>query len=326
MLLLITVKNKKLTGDYMMSNVFLYILTVLIWGTTWFAIKLQTGYAPNEVSIFYRAFLAAVCLLVWCKISKLSLRFKVIDHMFLCGLGLSMFSLHFIFVYSATKHIVSGVIAVVFAGVSFLSILNNYIFFRVKPSFNVSVGALIGISGLCVFFWDQIAHISQEGNFLKGFMLASIGTLIFSLGSSISKRNHNKGLKIIPTMTMGMVYGTLAIFVYTIIQSSSFVLPSSVAYWTSLLYLVLLGSIVAFLCYLKLIKNIGPELAGYTTVLFPIVALSVSWALEGYHWSTTHLLGLGFVILGNILVLRKKSLSELFLKRHTTSNKVMIIE
>lgn len=309
-----------------MNNVFLYVLTVLIWGTTWFAIKLQTGYAPNEISIFYRALLATVCLLLWCKFNKLSLRFKLIDHVFLCGLGLSMFSLHFIFVYGATKHIVSGVIAVVFAGVSFLSILNNYIFFRVKPNFNVSLGAVIGMSGLCVFFWDQITHISQEGNFLKGLMLASIGTLIFSLGSSISKRNHNEGLKIIPAMAMGMVYGTLAIFIYTLSQSTPFVLPASVTYWASLLYLVILGSIVAFLCYLKLIKNIGPELAGYTTVLFPIVALSVSWVLEGYQWSTTHLLGLGFVIVGNILVIRKKPLSDLFFKRHTTRNNVMIIE
>jgi drug/metabolite transporter (DMT)-like permease len=98
------------------------------------------------------------------------------------------------------------------------------------------------------------------------------------------------------------------------------VLPLSITYWASLLYLVILGSIVAFLCYLKLIKNVGPELAGYTTVLFPIVALSVSSVLEGYNWSTTHLLGLAFVVFGNILVIRKKPLSELFLRRHITSD------
>lgn len=309
-----------------MNNMFLYLLTVLIWGTTWFAIKLQTGYAPNEVSIFYRALLAAICLLTWCKINKLSLHFKLRVHLFLCGLGLAMFSLHFIFMYSATQHIVSGVNAVIFASLSFLNILNNYIFFRVKLSFNVSVGALMGIGGLCIFFWDQISHISQEGNFLKGLMLAGIGTLIFSLGSSITKRNHNEGLKIIPAMAVGMVYGTLAIFIYTLIQSSPFVLPASLTYWTSLLYLVIPGSIVAFLCYLKLIKNIGPELAGYTTILAPIVALSVSSMLEGYNWSSMHVLGLVFVILGNILVLRKKSLRELFLKPHVASKKVMSIE
>ncbi|MDZ4322604.1 MAG: DMT family transporter, partial [Alphaproteobacteria bacterium] len=270
-----------------MNNALLYVLTVLVWGTTWFAIKLQVGHAPDEISILYRAALAALLLLAWCKIKNFSLSFKIRDHVFLCALGLSMFSLHSLFVYSATNYIVSGVIAVVFSSVSFLSIVNNYIFFRTKPTFNVSLGAFIGIIGLCVFFWDEIARSSLQNNALKGLGLAAIGTLIFSLGGSISRRNHHAGLELIPSMTMGMVYGTLAMLIYTLSQSSQFVLPKSAIYWGSLLYLVIPGSIVAFLCYLKLIKNIGPELASYTSVLFPVVALMVSSALEGYTWSAT---------------------------------------
>lgn len=291
-----------------MNNTVLYILTVLIWGTTWFAIKLQLGHAPDEISILYRAALAAALLLAWCKINRFSLRFRLTDHVFLCALGLSMFSLHSLLVYSATSYVVSGVIAVVFSSVSFLSILNNFIFFRTKPSFNVCLGALVGISGLCIFFWSEIAQAALQENALKGLGLAAIGTLIFSLGSSISRRNHTKGLEIIPSMAMGMVYGTLAMLIYTLAGSSQFVLPNSTVYWASLFYLVIPGSIVAFLCYLKLIKNIGPELASYTTVLFPVIALLVSSMLEGYTWSTTDLLGLTFVILGNVIVMRKKSL------------------
>jgi drug/metabolite transporter (DMT)-like permease len=295
-----------------MNNAILYILTVLIWGTTWFAIKLQIGHAPDEISILYRAVLAAVCLLVWCKIKKISLHFKPIDHVFLCALGLSMFSLHYLFVYSATNYLVSGVISVVFSGVSFLSILNNYLFFRTKPNFNLILGAFIGISGLCVFFWDEVIHVTLQNNTLKGLGLAGVGTLIFSLGSSISRRNHSKGLEIIPSMAMGMIYGTLAILLYSFVQSSHFILPRSVSYWASLLYLVISGSIAAFLFYLKLIKSIGPELAGYTTVLFPVVALFVSYNLEGYQGSLNDLLGLICVIIGNILVMRKKSFTKLF--------------
>jgi drug/metabolite transporter (DMT)-like permease len=287
----------------------------LIWGTTWFAIKLQVGHAPDEISILYRSALAAVILLTWCKINKISLRFNLKDHLFLCALGLSMFSLHYLFVYNATNYLVSGVIAVVFSGVSFLSILNNFIFFRTKPGFNVILGALIGMGGLCVFFSDEIIQVTLRDNTLKGLELAAIGTLIFSLGSSISRRNHGKGLSIIPSMTIGTVYGTLAMLIYTIVQASHFVLPTSIAYWTSLLYLVIFGSIVAFLCYLKLIKNIGPELAGYTTVLFPVVALIVSCGLEGYKWSITDLLGLVLVIVGNVLVMRKQPLRNIFIPK-----------
>lgn len=293
-----------------MNNAILYLLVVLVWGTTWFAIKLQYGHAPAEISILYRTVIAAVILVAWCKINKISLRFKLRDHVFLCALGLSMFSLHNLFVYNATHYIVSGVIAVIFSGVSFLSIINNYIFFRTKPSFNVSLGALIGMTGLYIFFGSEIEHASLQSNTLTGFGLAVMGALIFSLGGSISRRNHESGLEILPSITIGMIYGALGAFIYAISQSSEFVVPTNSIYWGSLLYLVILGSIIAFLCYLKLVKEIGPELAGYTTVLFPVIALIISNILEGYTWSATDLLGLLLVILGNIIVMRKKSLLQ----------------
>ena len=58
-----------------MNNVVLYALTVMIWGTTWFGVRLQIEHAPFEISILYRAFLAAVLLLSFCKYKKISLRF-----------------------------------------------------------------------------------------------------------------------------------------------------------------------------------------------------------------------------------------------------------
>lgn len=305
-----------------MNNTILYIITVLIWGTTWFAIKLQVGHAPDEVSILYRAFLATLCLLAWCKIKGFSLRFKLKDHLFLCGLGLSMFSLHSLFVFGATHYLVSGIIALVFSCVSFLSIVNNYIFFRIRPSLNISLGVMIGMTGLCIFFWNDLAQFDVQGNFLKGLTLAGIGTLIFSMGSSISIRNNSQKLEIIPSMAVSMVYGMLALLIYTSTQSISFVLPESYIYWTSLLYLVIPGSIVAFLCYLKLIKNIGPELAGYTTLLFPTVALAVSWAFEGYDWSLNHLAGLVCIIIGNVLVMRKRPLIQSFSAKLVPSEQI----
>lgn len=294
-----------------MNNALLYIITVLIWGTTWYAIKLQLGHAPDEISIFYRAGLAAFCLVAWCKMKGISLRFKAKDHLFLCLLGLSMFSLHYLFVYNATNYIVSGVIAVIFSATSFLNIFNNYLFFKTKPHLNIVLGVLLGFGGLCIFFWHEFTQVSFQNTTLKGFLLAGVGTIIFSFSSSISKRNNQRGLAILPCMTMGMIYGTLAMFIYTLFQPYSFVFPASGVYWMSLLYLVIPGSIVAFLFYLQLIKNIGPELAGYTTVLFPVVALGVSSVLENYEWSFLHFLGLSLVISGNILVMSKKKNASL---------------
>ena len=218
-------------------------------------------------------------------------------------LGISMFSLHYLFVYAATQYIVSGIIAVVFSGVSFLTIANNTLFFRTKPKFNIVVGALIGMVGLCVFFWHELANISMQQATLKGLTLSGIGAAIFSLGSVVSKRNNNHGLAIVSAMTMGMVYGAIAMFVYILVTGTPFVMPTSPVYWASLLYLVVPGSIIAFLCYLQLIKNIGPELTSYTSILFPVVALIISSLCESYQWSSADLCGLLLVFIGNACIL-----------------------
>ncbi len=40
-------------------NLFLFVTTILIWGSTWIAISLQVGDVPLIVSVFYRFAIAA---------------------------------------------------------------------------------------------------------------------------------------------------------------------------------------------------------------------------------------------------------------------------
>jgi drug/metabolite transporter (DMT)-like permease len=59
-----------------MNNTLLYVITVLIWGTTWIAINYQLGDVPAEASIVYRFGLAALLLFAYCRFKKLSLAFN----------------------------------------------------------------------------------------------------------------------------------------------------------------------------------------------------------------------------------------------------------
>ncbi len=56
-----------------MSNLVLYIITVLVWGSTWFAIEFQLGVVAPEVSIVYRYFGASLLLFAWSRYRGLSL-------------------------------------------------------------------------------------------------------------------------------------------------------------------------------------------------------------------------------------------------------------
>lgn len=51
-------------------NLSLYLLTVLIWGTTWIALKLQLGVVAIPVSIVYRFALAGLILFAFLLLTR----------------------------------------------------------------------------------------------------------------------------------------------------------------------------------------------------------------------------------------------------------------
>jgi drug/metabolite transporter (DMT)-like permease len=290
----------------MLKNALLYLITVIIWGTGWLAIKFQLGEVSPEVSIFYRLAIAAALLIGYCKIKGTDLRFKKEEHLFLFLLGASMFSIHYIFLYKATLHLVSGLVSVVFSLVTFFNVMNNFLFFRKKPEKHVVFGGALGLFGIVVLFWKTIFPVSFNEQILWSVFLVVISAMIFSLGNMVSYRNAKREMQLVPSTAMGMAYGAGIMLVYVLIQGLSFQLPHNVVYWTSLLYLAIPGSIIAFLCYLALIAQIGPEKAGYATIFFPMVALLLSILLENYLWSWSDLIGIVLILVGNYTIMCKK--------------------
>ena len=60
-----------------MSNALLYIVTVLVWGSTWLAIEFQLGVVEPEVSIVYRYAGASLLLFAWSRIRGLRLQLRL---------------------------------------------------------------------------------------------------------------------------------------------------------------------------------------------------------------------------------------------------------
>jgi drug/metabolite transporter (DMT)-like permease len=101
-----------------------------------------------------------------------------------------------------------------------------------------------------------------------------------------------------------MLYGTAFMAVFALVRGDAFVVEWSATYLGGLLYLSVIGSVFAFGVYFTLLGRIGAARAGYTTVMYPVVALIVSTFAENYHWTVLAVLGLAAVLTGNLLVLR----------------------
>lgn len=283
----------------------LYSITVLIWGSSWFAITLQLEVVHPIWSVGYRFALAAFVLVVFCLATARRLRFGRRDHGFMALQGFFLFSLNYILFYFAIQHLTSGLVAVVFSTIVFMNIINGAVIFRMPVRARVVAGASLGLVGIALVFWPEIATLDVSSTALTSVGLAMLATWAASLGNMVALRNQRQGLPVIETNTFGMAYGAAFTFVAALIIDAELGFDWSTGYVGSLLYLAVFASIIAFGCYLSLLGRIGADRAAYAGVLFPIVALALSTLFEGYRWTVPALIGVATVLAGNLLVLAR---------------------
>ena len=286
-----------------MAVILLYTLVVLIWGSAWLAVKFQIGVVPTEASVAYRMGIAAACMFAWTLLKRLPLRFRPMEHLIMALQGALIFSTNFFLLYLAAGYLTTGLIAVVFSTSSGMIILFNAVLLRRPPSIQVLLGALLGLIGISIIFLPEFKGFDLGSQAVAGLALSLGGTVCFSMGSILSARNRRAGLSVRGNTAWSMLYGTLLLTLFMQLRGHRFAFDFAPAYLLSLAYLSLVGSVVAFAAYFALLARIAPERAAYVTVLFPIVALSLSTLFEGYQWTPLAFSGVLLTLAGNVLVL-----------------------
>ena len=293
-----------------MGNWVLYGATVLIWGSSWLGIKFQLGLVAPEVSVAYRFVIAAALLLGICLASGRSLRFSGRTHMFLALQGVPMFSINYMIFYVASDYLTSGLVAVTFSSIVAMNIVLGALFLGLPIRPRAVLGAALGMLGLGLVFWRDLAGFESSVAGLAGLALALLATSFASLGNIAAVRNHKAGVPVLQGTAIGMVYGAAFTLITCLARGLPFAFDPSPLYIGVLVYLAVLATVVAFLCYLTLLGRIGPDRAAYASVLLPVVALALSTVFEGYTWTWTAIAGLALVVAGNAIMLAKFARSE----------------
>jgi len=294
-----------------MYNALLYLVTVLIWGSTWLAIKFQLGVVSPELSIAYRFGLAALILVIFSLARRLRMRFSLREHGFFALQGLLLFSLNYLLVYLSEGYLTSGLVAIIFSLIIVLNVLFGALFLGNPVRPRVVMGAVLGLFGLAFVFWPELTSLSLSSEKVLGMLLALVATISASLGNVVSARNQRSELPVIQTNAYGMFYGAVFMLVFALVRGTSLQFDSSPGYIISLLYLAVFGSVIAFGAYLTLLGSIGLDRAAYVTVLFPVIALLLSTFFEDLSWGIFQLAGVLLILLGNAVVVTKRGALKL---------------
>ncbi len=267
----------------------------------------QVAAVAPEVSVAVRFALAGGFVLLLCRLRRYRLRFAAREHALLMLQGAFLYGLSYIGIYYAERYIPSGLVAVGYSASPLLTGIGASFLFGIEINRRFIAGGVLGVAGVALIFWPEFGKARIGSAVALGAGLTAVSVLLSAIGSLAASRNRARGMPLWPAMGFGMLYGAAACAAVGWARGVGFALPTTPAWWISLAYLALAGSVLTFACYLTLQDRIGPGPSGSIGVMTPLLALLVSVALEGYRPSLFTAVGAALAVCGNALMLLQRS-------------------
>lgn len=276
----------------------------LIWSTTWYAITFQLGAVSPVVSVVYRFGLAAAVLFGWLLLSRGSVRLTRAQHLMVAAQGLFVFSLQYPLVYVAEGHVVSAVVAVIFASLSFVNLILFRLVLGLKAARLAWAGSAAGLLGVAALSWGEASRSDMNPETLLGIGLSIVAVIASAIGNLFAAKTQALEVPVTTSTAWAMGYGAAGLAIYALVAGQAFAFEFTAAYVGSLVYLALFGSVAAFLTYYFLARRTGYSFASYISALTPPLAMGISAAFEGARWGWEALIGLVLVVTGQYLLIR----------------------
>lgn len=278
----------------MRSDRFLFWAPTLIWATTWHVILYQLGEVSALHSVAMRFGLASIMLFGIARWRGEAVALQPGLHGWLWLTGAVQYGFNYLGTYEAERHIASGLVAVLFSLMIFTNAMGGALFFGQRITGRFLLFGAVGVAGVALIFWPDIAAARAAPGVWRGVGLALVAVTLASLGNMLTLRLTRRGLPLVPLLAWSMGYGALTLWLIALGLGVDFRWDPRLSYWLSLLYLSAMGSVAAFLLYFKLAQRQGPGRAALVGMVIPAIALLVSATLEG--WRPTWVSGAGIVV------------------------------
>jgi drug/metabolite transporter (DMT)-like permease len=285
-------------------DLFAIVFCTLAWGTTWFAITFQLGVVDPVVSVTYRFALSAAMLFAWCALRRESFALTRAQHLAALGVGLFTFAINYPLVYWAEERVTSAVVAVMFASLAFLNLIGFRIAFGQRPPLLAWAAATLGIAGVALLSWEEIAGANFGMRATIGIGLTMIAVTCSVVGNIFARRGEMVSTPLMASTGWAMAYGSGVLAIVALISGKAWTFEPTLEYTLSLFYLAAIGSVIAFVLYYGLARRRGYATASYISALAPPVAMLVSTVFENKVWGLLALGGVVFVLCGQFLLLR----------------------
>ena len=277
-----------------------------IWGSTWLFIKLGLADLPPFTFASIRFIIASAIVFSIIRIRGIELPRARSDWLLLAVTGILSFGFNYGLVFWGEQYITSGLAALLQATTpAFGLVFAHFNLPGERLSWTKIGGVVLGVCGVAVVFSNQLAVAGRQA--LAG-CVALLLSSIFVAYSNVLVKKHGKRLN--PAiMTAGqMLFGLLLLLAASVTLEGN---PLRY-HWTAmaviaLLYLAVVGSVIAFLLYYWLILNMDVTKSMLIALVTPVVAVILGMIVlnEEFGWRT--LAGGAMIMLGIAFIVVRKN-------------------
>ena len=280
----------------------LYAMLVVIWSSTWVAIKLGLDDVPPELGAGVRFALAGAGLLVVTAARRRSLR---TDVPLAVLIGLLPFATTYGLIYWGEQHIPSGLAAVLFGVLPLYVALMAAVWLPDEPLRpRLVAGVCIAIGGLVLAFRESV-NLGDDELAVAGAIACTVAPLASGVGNvALRRRSHAVDAVALNGWAM-LGAGVLLLVVSALFEDWGDAAWTAQAI-TSILYLAIVGTAVAFVVLTVLFRELPAVTMSFISLLLPFGALAFGAALAGED-VTPAALGGAALVAGGLLVAQRPS-------------------
>ena len=279
-----------------------FFVIYVVWGSTYLMLAYVIEEIPPFLAAFLRFFLAAVILLIISLIFRQfqNLDFHKLKNSFIAGVlmlgigaGVTSWVLQFLD---------SGFTALLISAQPLLIVFLMWLVDKKPPSSQVFIGVFMGIIGMYLLV-SQDAIIAQPDQWIAiGALMVCL--VAWGIGSIfISKADMPKSFLVntLIQFTAGsVVTGLTSLFIEDLSRVDLLGLKTFTYY--AMLYLTVFGSVIAFLSFTYLLKNVTPDKVSTATYVNPIIALFLGWWFRDELVTVQSIFAAGIMLTGVVLI------------------------
>jgi drug/metabolite transporter (DMT)-like permease len=269
-----------------------YAVCVLVWGTTWLAIKFALHGFPAVFGAGVRFVVAGVLLFAIAAMARIDVRRNAPPLHLVVVLALTMFGINYALTYLAETHLPSGLVAVLYGTLPFFVFAFAHVMVGERATRKTILGALIAFAG--------VAFISLSGD-VRGNLGYVAAAVVASASSGfanvyLKRYAHAEPLTTLPASMLLAGIGLMAwgaLFEHLDIQAA--LQPAPLA---AVAYLAIFGSAIAFYLNHWLLRRIDSGTMGLSALMIPPIAVAVGVIFGGEVLGPRDLVGAALVVAG----------------------------